>query len=73
MTGTFHEEFGRGVDGGAFAGDAHAGGRVHEASDRHGLDRIFLVSPDSSTERLETVARNARGFVYAAARMGVTG
>ena len=35
-----------------------------EASDRHGLDRIFLVSPDSSTERLETVARNARGFVY---------
>ena len=28
---------------------------------------------DSSTERLETVARNARGFVYAAARMGVTG
>ena len=44
-----------------------------EASDRHGLDRIFLVSPDSSTERLETVARNARGFVYAASRMGVTG
>ena len=44
-----------------------------EASDRHGLDRIFLVSPDSSTERLENVARNARGFVYAAARMGVTG
>ena len=39
-----------------------------EASDRHGLDRIFLVSPDSSTERLETVARNARGFVYAAVR-----
>ncbi|BAQ31413.1 tryptophan synthase alpha subunit [Bifidobacterium scardovii JCM 12489 = DSM 13734] len=44
-----------------------------EASDRHGLDRIFLVSPDSATERLETVARNSRGFVYAAARMGVTG
>lgn len=49
------------------------GGEWIEASDRHGLDRIFLVSPDSSTERLETVARNARGFVYAAARMGVTG
>ena len=44
-----------------------------EASDRHGLDRIFLVSPDSADERLQTVARNARGFVYAAARMGVTG
>ena len=44
-----------------------------EASDRHGLDRIFLVSPDSASERLELVARNARGFVYAASRMGVTG
>lgn len=44
-----------------------------EASDRHGLDRIFLVSPDSTDERLRLVARNARGFVYAAARMGVTG
>ncbi|MUH60189.1 tryptophan synthase subunit alpha [Bifidobacterium canis] len=44
-----------------------------EASDRHGLDRIFLVSPDSTDERLRVVAQNARGFVYAAARMGVTG
>ena len=44
-----------------------------EASERHGLDRIFLVSPDSADERLRVVAQNARGFVYAAARMGVTG
>ena len=44
-----------------------------EASDRHGLDRIFLVSPDSSDKRLEIVAKNTRGFVYAASRMGVTG
>lgn len=44
-----------------------------EASDRHGLDRIFLVSPDSTGERLHVVAENARGFVYAASRMGVTG
>ena len=44
-----------------------------EASDRHGLDRIFLVSPDSSQERLTTVAAHSRGFVYAASRMGVTG
>ena len=40
-----------------------------EASDRHGLDRIFLVSPDSTEDRLKVVADNARGFVYAAARM----
>ncbi|MBM6699278.1 tryptophan synthase subunit alpha [Bifidobacterium pullorum subsp. saeculare] len=44
-----------------------------EASDRHGLDRVFLVSPDSADDRLATVARDSRGFVYAAARMGVTG
>lgn len=44
-----------------------------EASQRHGLDRIFLVSPDSSAERLAAVAKHARGFVYAASRMGVTG
>ena len=48
-------------------------GQWIEASDRHGLDRVFLVSPDSADERLATVARNARGFVYAASRMGVTG
>lgn len=44
-----------------------------EASDRYGLDRIFLASPDSTNERLAVVARNSRGFVYAASRMGVTG
>lgn len=44
-----------------------------EASDRYGLDRIFLASPESTDERLRIVARNTRGFVYASARMGVTG
>ncbi|MFT8536749.1 tryptophan synthase subunit alpha [Bifidobacterium aquikefiri] len=44
-----------------------------EASERYGLDRVFLVSPDSTAERLAIVANNARGFVYAASRMGVTG
>lgn len=44
-----------------------------EASDRYGLDRIFLASPDSSSERLRVVAEHSRGFVYAASRMGVTG
>lgn len=48
-------------------------GEWFEASDRHGLDRIFLVSPDSTDERLRIVSEASRGFVYAAARMGVTG
>lgn len=44
-----------------------------EASQRHGLDRIFLVSPDSTDDRLALAAHASRGFVYAASRMGVTG
>jgi tryptophan synthase alpha chain len=43
------------------------------ASDTHGLDRIYLVAPSSTTERLALTARASRGFVYAASTMGVTG
>ena len=43
------------------------------ASDRHGLDRTFLVAPSSPRERLVTVTSACRGFVYAASTMGVTG
>lgn len=43
------------------------------ASDEHALDRVFLVAPSSSPERLELTARATRGFVYAASTMGVTG
>lgn len=43
------------------------------ASDEHGLERIFLVAPSSTPERLELTARSTRGFVYAASTMGVTG
>ncbi len=43
------------------------------ASDAHDLDRVFLVAPSSTTERLALTARASRGFVYAASTMGVTG
>jgi len=43
------------------------------ASDRHHLDRIFLVAPSSTPERLVRAASACRGFVYAASTMGVTG
>ncbi|GHF85888.1 tryptophan synthase alpha chain [Amycolatopsis bartoniae] len=43
------------------------------ASKEHGLDRIFLVAPSSSEERLDLTARAASGFLYATAVMGVTG
>lgn len=43
------------------------------ASDAHGLDRVFLVAPSSTPERLVTTTAASRGFVYAASTMGVTG
>jgi tryptophan synthase alpha chain len=42
-------------------------------SDAHNLDRIFLVAPSSTPERLEKTVEASRGFVYAASTMGVTG
>lgn len=42
-------------------------------SDAHGLDRIFLVSPSSTDERLVRTVEACRGWVYATAVMGVTG
>lgn len=43
------------------------------ASDAHDLDRIFLVAPSSTPQRLATTVEASRGFVYAASTMGVTG
>lgn len=43
------------------------------ASEEHGLDRIFLVAPSSTPERLVATVEASRGFVYAASTMGVTG
>jgi tryptophan synthase alpha chain len=43
------------------------------AADSHGLDRVFLVAPSSTDQRLAMTVAHCRGFVYAAALMGVTG
>jgi tryptophan synthase alpha chain len=43
------------------------------ASQATGLDRVFLVAPSSTPERLAMTAAASRGFVYAASTMGVTG
>ena len=40
---------------------------------RHELDPIFLVAPTTSDERLARIARQARAFIYAVSRAGVTG
>jgi tryptophan synthase alpha chain len=71
-----------------FASDLHHAGGAglitpdlipDEASDwlaaaaKHDLDRVFLVAPSSTTQRLRDTAAACRGFVYAASTMGVTG
>lgn len=43
------------------------------ASDQRGLDRIFLVAPSSTEERIVSTTAASRGFLYAASVMGVTG
>jgi tryptophan synthase alpha chain len=37
------------------------------------LDPVFLVAPSSTPERIRVVSGVARGFIYAASAMGVTG
>jgi len=49
------------------------GAEWDRASRTHGLDRIYLVSPSSTDERLAMTAEAASGFIYATAVMGVTG
>jgi tryptophan synthase alpha chain len=44
-----------------------------EVSDAHDLDRVFLVSPSSTDERLAATVAACRGWVYAVSVMGVTG
>jgi tryptophan synthase alpha chain len=44
-----------------------------EALYQRGLDPIFLAAPTTSDKRLARIARQARGFIYAVSRAGVTG
>lgn len=43
------------------------------ASDRTGLDRVFLAAPSSTDARLRQAVEYSRGFVYAVSTMGITG
>ncbi len=50
-----------------------AAGEWIAASERTGLDRIFLAAPTSTDERLALIARSSTGFVYTVSTMGITG
>jgi tryptophan synthase alpha chain len=71
-----------------FADDARAAGAdgvltidmiVEEAGEylaelaRVGLAPIFLAAPTSPDARLEAIAKNSKGFIYAISRVGITG
>jgi tryptophan synthase alpha chain len=43
------------------------------ASERTGLDRVFLAAPSSTDIRLRQAVDRSRGFVYAVSTMGITG
>jgi tryptophan synthase alpha chain len=44
-----------------------------DVSSRTGLANVLLAAPTSSSDRLDTIARQGSGFVYAVSRTGVTG
>lgn len=44
-----------------------------DAAQEHDLARVFLVAPSSTDARIRLVGTVARGFIYAASTMGVTG
>ena len=44
-----------------------------EEADAAGVETVLLVAPSSPEDRVERICARARGFVYAVARMGVTG
>ncbi|MBW9206199.1 tryptophan synthase subunit alpha [Mumia sp. zg.B53] len=43
------------------------------AASAHGLDRVFLVAPSSTDERIAMTGAASSGFLYATSVMGVTG
>lgn len=50
-----------------------AAGEWIAASERTGLDRVFLAAPTSTDERLDLLVRSTTGFVYTVSTMGITG
>src|SRR3954465_13802929 len=43
------------------------------SADARGLDKVYLVAPSSTDDRIAMTTAACRGFVYATAVMGVTG
>lgn len=48
-------------------------GELHETSRRYGVHSIHFIAPTTRRERIERITRDASGFIYLVARLGVTG
>ena len=46
---------------------------IKEFTDKYGIDIITLIAPTSSDERIEAIAKSAKGFIYLVSSLGVTG
>ena len=44
-----------------------------EASEKHGLERVFLIAPSSTEQRVQRTVDASSGFIYCVSLMGVTG
>jgi tryptophan synthase alpha chain len=47
-------------------------GELKDEAEKHGIDLISLIAPTSS-ERIEKIVKESRGFLYIVSSMGVTG
>ncbi len=47
-------------------------GELEEACDKYGVDRITMIAP-TSEDRIQRIARDAKGYVYIVSSLGVTG
>jgi len=46
---------------------------LHEACEERGIALVFLVAPNSSSERIARIAAKTSGFLYVVTRLGITG
>jgi tryptophan synthase alpha chain len=46
---------------------------IIEPAKKAGLDTVFMVTPNTSSERLKVIASKTTGFIYAVSLLGVTG
>src|SRR5690606_33401280 len=44
-----------------------------EASEKHDLERVFLIAPSSTEQRVQRTVDASSGFIYCVSLMGVTG